>query len=154
MPIIDTIRTSRIDIDTGRIRWAQEQFDAVTDLVVERLVELRAEAERQDLLSTQLIRWPGAPFEVHVYGDPAVLVNDSRCVEHLEIYAGYGGRVGVVVLWHAPIDKVSAALAAHSGKLAAALMEGRAFRVFLSAQQPQPTTEAGVARTEGEVEHD
>lgn len=69
----------------------------------------------------------GPAFEVHVHGNPGPLVADGECRAVLEMIAEHGYGAGVVVIFHGVLDEVTEAVS-RSGRLTAALIEGRAVR--------------------------
>lgn len=69
----------------------------------------------------------GPAFEAHVHGNPGPLLANEECRAALEAIAEHGYGAGVIVIFHGVLDEVTEAVS-RSGRLTAALIEGRAIR--------------------------
>jgi hypothetical protein len=94
----------------------------------------------------------GPAFEVHVYGNPAVIMRHPAIREVLERIATEGQWAGVVLFFHAPLDMVTEALSAHSLTLTAAVAAGGPVRhVPPSATDPSRWSVLPAGEVEGDL---
>lgn len=94
----------------------------------------------------------GPAFEVHVHGDPAVILRNVAIRHTLERIAGEGPSVGVALFFHGPIEVIGATLSARSPILAAAIAAGGAVRhVLPGATDPSRWSVLPGGETEGDL---
>jgi hypothetical protein len=118
-----------VDVDPEHVLSAQGRLAWAADKLCDRLAELDEEAADRPIGDGTLPAWHGPAVTVTVHGsDVAPLVADDMCRTYLETIADHGRRAGVVVRWVGDAEQISSALAARSGKLAAALAAGKTFQ--------------------------
>lgn len=113
-------------MNSMEVRWgpaAPERMTYVNNLAIRRLA---AAAAQGGVLPPEWTRGPA--FELHIMSGLAELLADTECRMALRHIVACGERARIVVWLHGPLEQATAALAACSTGLAAALVEGRSLR--------------------------
>lgn len=103
----------RIEVNASEVEVARGRLDYVRGLIARR----RQACSGGDQGAEPL-------FEVHVYGDPAPLLNDEACRAVLESVAQHAGACNLAVTFHHDVEEISAALAPRSRSLTMAFVAG------------------------------